>query len=174
MVNKRQTNIELLRIVAMLMIITLHFLGHGDVMGSFGEPSVAHAICEIIKGICMVAVNCFILISGYFLINAEFKWSKVVKLLLQIWFYSVILFVILAATGCIDVGFKDFIFALFPVSTNADDFSTAYLLLYVLSPFLNKLILQLDQKQHITLLAILLLFFVAYLICFLLWDLPFP
>ena len=44
---------------------------------SYKDISVNLVICEVIEGICMIAVNCFILISGYWGSDATFQWKKV-------------------------------------------------------------------------------------------------
>lgn len=171
----RQTNIEALRVVSMLMIITMHFLGHGGVMKTFNEVSSIQLICELISGICRVAVNCFILISGYFLVDSRFKWSKVLKLWIEIWFYSVVIFLILLASGRVEFGFKNLAYVLFPVSTNSDAFSTEYLVMYILSPFINCMIQNLEKKQFQSLLALLAGIFVVVpgVFCFITDTMPY-
>lgn len=159
--SKRKSNIELLRIVSMLMIVTMHFLGHGGVIRSFDDVSAIQLICEFINGMCRVAVNCFILISGYFLIESKFKCEKVIKLGVEIWFYSILIYLILTLTGMVKVSFKDLIYAIFPISTNSDAFSIEYIIMYLLSPFMNIMIKGMDKKQFKSLMKILILFFVV-------------
>ena len=158
----RRSNIELIRIICMLMIITMHFMGHGGVLSSYKDISVNLVICEVIEGICMIAVNCFILISGYWGSDATFQWKKVFKLALQIWVYSVLIYFALFIPGVVKFEFKDFIYAIFPISTNMDAFSTEYLMMYILSPFINILLKNLNKKQFENLLLILVAFFVLW------------
>lgn len=159
--KQRRTNIELLRIVSMLMIITLHFIGHGGVNDSYTTPGIMCVAVSILKGICMVAVNCFVLISGYFGVKSSFSWKKVLKLEAQIWTYSVVIFSILAITGAVKFGLKDIVCAVFPVSTNMDGFSTGYLIMYILSPYLNKIVNACSKKELKRLLILLASFFVV-------------
>ena len=59
-VKSRQSNMELLRVVAMLMIITLHYLDKGNVLPEFAEMSTAnHYIAWLLESFCYVAVNSF-------------------------------------------------------------------------------------------------------------------
>lgn len=50
---------------------------------------------KYIGRICLIggklAVNLFVLISGYFLIESEFKFKKVLKLIIQVYCYSIAL-----------------------------------------------------------------------------------
>lgn len=66
--KKRQLNYELLRILAMLMIVCLHYLSKG---GLLGDPSRADMTATgytawLVEALCLVAVNVYVLISGYF------------------------------------------------------------------------------------------------------------
>lgn len=125
-------------------------------------------LINLIKGICMVAVNCFVLISGYFLVDSKFNWMKVFKFESQILFYSISIFAILLILGKVDFNFKNVIYSLFPVCTNMDGFSTEYIMMYILSPYLNIFINNMNAKQHKTLLIILVILFVIIpdLFCF--------
>ena len=54
----------------MLMIVTLHFLGKGGVLNA-PLDSTRHIFGWAIESVCIVAVNCYVLISGYFLETVE-------------------------------------------------------------------------------------------------------
>ena len=73
--NNRQLNYEILRIVAMLMIVCLHYLSKS---GLLGNPSRANMTLTayfawFIEAFCLVAVNVYVLISGYFGAEKVFK-----------------------------------------------------------------------------------------------------
>ncbi len=100
--NKRLANFELLRIVAMLMIISLHYLVKGWAATPF--PFVAKddpvgTFAWLIEAFCIVAVNCYVLISGYFCVESVWKPGRVVSLLCQVLFYSLLTPVILLLCG---------------------------------------------------------------------------
>ena len=98
----RQANIELLRIVAMLMIIVLHYLDKGEILVLFTRESTAMQIVHRqIQIFCIVAVNLYVLISGYFLTESRFTIKKMVVLWAQVLFYAwgiTVLFLIDALT----------------------------------------------------------------------------
>ena len=64
----RQLNYELLRILAMLMIVCLHYLSKGGFLGvpAREQISVSGYAAWLIEAFCLVAVNVYVLISGYF------------------------------------------------------------------------------------------------------------
>ncbi len=73
--KKRQVGFELLRIVCMLMIITLHYLDKGGILKPWSAPlerplggvaSVTELMAMVLEALCLPAVNAFVLLSGYF------------------------------------------------------------------------------------------------------------
>ena len=93
---KRQSNFELLRIVAMVMIIFHHFAYHGGFVWDFSTITIEHLWYNLIIMGGKIGVNIFVLISGYFLILNKDKivnlFRKMLKLWGQIFFYSLLFF----------------------------------------------------------------------------------
>ena len=148
----RQLNMEVLRVVAMLMIITLHFLDKGDVLKDFTlDMGFNRNLAWIIEALCIGSVNIYVLISGYFLSTSEFKIKKVILLWAQILFYSWIITVIyaIATKGAFNFenGIYDWIPLIMPVTGSHYWFATVYILLYIFFPFLNKGINAMEKKQ---------------------------
>lgn len=156
--NKRLVNLDLLRIVSMLMIVTLHFLGHGGVLNSLPVKSLGYYVAWFVEGISFVAVNCYVLISGYFLIDSKFTVKKLLILMGEVFFYSVLIYFILLFSGFITFSWKGLL-CFFPVLSQQYWFVTMYLGMYVLSPFMNRVINALNQKQHLTWIIIFTLLF---------------
>ena len=163
--SKRQANFELLRIVAMLMIISLHYLVKGGIAVSFPFDVMENPVgglAWLAEAFCIVAVNCYVLISGYFLVESAWKPGRVVSLLLQVLFYSLLIPVFLLAAGTVSasqLGVYDWFGFLFPLVTEHYWFATAYLLMYLFAPFLAAGIDKMGRKELQTVLALLLAFF---------------
>jgi surface polysaccharide O-acyltransferase-like enzyme len=156
MKNKtRDANIELLRIIAMLMIVALHYLAHGEGLVGNQPFSFNWTFAWALEAVCIVAVNCYVLISGYFLVTSQFKIKKLIRLWLQVLFYSITIYLVLIALGLEPFTIKHLAMACVPVLTNQYWFVTVYLALYIVSPFLNILIHALSRKQFQNLLIIL-------------------
>lgn len=157
--QERIASFELLRIISMLMIIALHFLGHGGILKNTDLFSLNYFIAWIIESFAFVSVNCYVLISGYFLINSKFSIKKLIALYMQIWIYSFLIYIIFSATGVIVFDIKSFIYTIIPVSTNEYWFVTVYIPIYLLSPFINISIKSMTKKQLQFCIFILLMLF---------------
>ncbi|MGE5401320.1 MAG: acyltransferase [Bacteroidota bacterium] len=151
----RDANIELLRIIAMLMIVALHYLAHGEGLVGNQPFSFNWTFAWALEAVCIVAVNCYVLISGYFLVTSQFKIKKLIRLWIQVLFYSITIYLVLIALGLEPFTIKHLAMACVPVLTNQYWFVTVYLALYIVSPFLNILIHALSRKQFQNLLIIL-------------------
>lgn len=146
----RNSNIELLRILAMIGIIAHHLGYWGGFEYATDSLSLNQLWVQFIQIGGKIGVVLFIYISGYYLVKAdEIRTAKVVKLWLQIFFYSLPVFLVLVLFGIRSFGIMDLIKNCFPVIFQKWWFATAYLLLYILSPFLNRLLKSLDEKQYI-------------------------
>ena len=74
MTKKRSANIELLRIVAMFMILTLHFNLKTGALLKLGEPaSGVNIFATILEAVAITGVNVYVLITGYFLSSSKVK-----------------------------------------------------------------------------------------------------
>ena len=158
MQTKRKSNIELLRVISMLMVITLHSLGRGA-LKYYETIGVGYALFWFMETLSYVAVNVFVLISGYFMIKQKAKPLKIVKLLFQIEFYSLICLVIAKLVFHEQINLKDLIYIFFPFTSNTYWFASSYAILLVISPFLNKAILSMERRQHLTVICVLLILF---------------
>ena len=70
--KKRLVNFELLRIVAMMMVIALHYISRGLAVEKLSvDNSLSNCLWWLILAVCNVAVNAYVLISGYFLVDSE-------------------------------------------------------------------------------------------------------
>ena len=67
--SKRNVSLDLLRIIAMIMIVTLHVLGKGN--GFAITDPVIRMFSWTLESLCIVSVNLYVLISGYFLLDSN-------------------------------------------------------------------------------------------------------
>jgi len=99
-------------------------------------------------------INCFVLITGYFMCTSKITKKKFVELLVEVYFYRILIFFIFLIAGYNAFYFKDFLKMLFPFFTIRDNFTACFLLFYLFIPFLNKLINALTKKEHFLLLVL--------------------
>lgn len=156
----RQSNFELLRIVAIVMIIGHHFALHGK-LGYYNALTVNTVWLQFLQMGGKIGVNLFVLISGYFMVHTySTKISKVLKLWLQIFTYSVLVYGAIVMTNAdFEFSATELISKLFPVSFNQWWFASAYFALLLLAPFINIVLRKLDKGDYIKLLIILLVLF---------------
>lgn len=149
--KKREMNFELLRIVAMCMIIGLHYLDKGKVCGNFLEKGGAAGYMPwMFEAFFFCAVNIYVLISGYFLVQKEPGIKKAAALWGQVLFYSLFLWLLALLTGSTQAGETDIYrlsYYLFPVLTKHYWFITDYLILYLLAIVMNPVLAKMEQKN---------------------------
>ncbi len=148
----RMANMELLRMIAMLLVVVLHFLDKGGNLPPLTEGSmeVSGYAAWILETLSIVAVNVYMLISGYFLIESSFKVKRLLGLLLQIWFYSLGIGLLGAAFGYLPEGGFGIHYLLtlcLPISMNHYWFMSAYVFMYLFVPLLSAGIKRLTKKQ---------------------------
>ena len=143
---ERQSNMELLRLVAMMMILVMHM----D-YGAFGLPtaeSVENAPMTtfgriFVEHLCLVAVNVYVLISGWFGIRPKMK--SFVRLMLQVATYSIIItgaFLLLGKTT-FKIGYVTDML----IIGKQYWFVVSYLLLYLVSPILNTFVEHSSKRE---------------------------
>lgn len=124
--------------------------------------SKAETAAWLLESFCIVAVNVYMFISGYFLCTSSFKVSRLIQLWLQIWAYSVGVGLIGALTGVLQETAFDthyLLTLLFPVTMGHYWFMTAYVFLYLLLPFVGMAVKKMTKGQMQAALGILLLAF---------------
>lgn len=145
--KERQANLELLRILSMMMVIMMHLLNHGRILEQMLPGTPSYYLVWSLEGLSFVSINCYVLISGYFLVDSSVSFMKLFKLEGQVWFYSIGLYALALMTRCVTFEPSDFIYALFPAASCEYWFVTMYMGMYLLAPFVNKLLKSLTQKQ---------------------------
>lgn len=168
MKKERDSNIELYRIVLMLLIVAHHYVVNSGVMDLiYNTPLSIKSIFLLIFGAWgKVGINCFLLITGYYMCKSNISLKKYVKLLFEIEFYRIIIFLILYLTNNTSFEMIGFIKMLLPVNAIKYNFSGCFLVFYLLIPFINILINNMKRKQHLSLIFVLLFFysFMAHLL----------
>ena len=157
----RKSNIELLRIIAILLIISFHYVYKSEYIYSFDSLSFNEYIFKTFYFFGELGVNLFALITGYFLIKNKFSLKKLIKLILEVDFYYLLLIpvsiIFKIDTGLTFISIKDYFLMFFPIILNKYWFITAYLLVYCLSPFLNILINKMSQIEYKRLIIVVVL-----------------
>ncbi len=155
----RSSNLELYRIIVMLLIVAHHYVVNSGLTAAdgpiFTHPFAAKSIFLLLFGMWgKTGINCFVLITGYFMCNSRITVKKFVKLLLEIYFYRIFIYLVFVATGYSYFKPLSFVKLLLPVSSVAHNFVSCYLLFFLAIPFLNLLVHNMTEKQHLNLLLL--------------------
>lgn len=132
----RNSNIEILRIVAMFLILMLHVN-----FFSIGEPSVGEARTEIVstffrcffESVSLISVNLYVLISGWF--SIKFNFQRLAGFIFQSVFIITVVYIIGVILGKAQITELQLEECL--IMGRYGWFIKAYIGLYLLSPVLN-------------------------------------
>jgi len=155
----RSSNLELLRILCMLLIIGDHLTGQSGIADYTTLPS-SFAFCLIGCG-SRIACSVFVLIGGWFLCEQPYKTRRPLSLWLSLWLYTVPVTLLCKLAG-LDVSWGALRWAAFPASTRQLWFISDYLLLLLCVPLLNRLLRGLSRPAHRGLLAVLAVPLIVY------------
>ncbi len=159
----RKANFELLRIVAMCMVVILHYLSKGGILE---EAEQLHTVADYtywgIEACSSVAVNLFFLLTGYMMWEKGFSFKRIGTLWLQTFLYAMLIPVVLLILGIFsmqDLNLYRILPYGLPILTDHYWFITVYIILYCVAPLVNHGIAQCSKKQFESILGILLLVF---------------
>ena len=141
--RQRDVNIETIRVVAMFLVVVVHIsrLLHKDIW-----------LSAFLWALSFCAVNVFGLLSGYVGFGSNHRISRFAELWLQVFYYSAGITVLYWIYQPEAVGTKVFLKSLFPFSSVAYWYFTAYCGLFFLMPLLDSSIVSLPQRKIRTLL----------------------
>lgn len=151
---RRNSSIELLRIISIALILSMHTLG--PYWGT--ENFLNKEWIIFINAIGNAGVSIFVLISGFY--GIHFKSHKFFGLVNLVLFYSVFQLFFQVFSGEPFV-LRKVIYSFIPVLSDKYWFATSYILLYSLSGFINEGLASLSKPRFLQLLSVLLLFFVV-------------
>lgn len=158
--STRQSNIELLRILVMVMILGCHFATHGKFQFDSQAITLPRLWWSFLKMGGGFGVDVFMLISGYFLIENStllIKPKKVIKLWGQIFLYSVTLYFVAFLLRKGSTAPLGLVKAVFPITFDQWWFASTYFVLYLLHPYLNRALRSFSKKEYQRLLVLLVL-----------------
>ena len=135
----------------MLAIVAHHYVVNSGLMAEINEssPMAFNSLFLLLYG-CWgkVGINCFVLITGYFMCQSNITVKKFLKLVLEWQFYKYVILAIFTLTGYQTFTVKEMIKSLIPFRSLTDGFTSCYIVFFLFIPFLNLLIHAMNEKQH--------------------------
>lgn len=166
----KNAGIELLRIVSILFVVTLHVLGQGGVFGAAGvQPhSANNVVVMTFEMASFGAVTLFALVSGYVALRSKWATKKWLRMWAMVAFWGLVMTFVVDKTILFDgfnnflkclipgvredfgeyaVAGNDYVNALLPICSKQYWYFNMYTLLFLLMPLLNAAIAATDKRK---------------------------
>ena len=155
-VGVRSSNLELYRIICMVMIVSHHYVVNSG-LATLADINLDNGIFITLFGAWgKTGINCFLMITGYFMCTSKITLRKFVKLMGQIYLYKWLFFAIFLVTGYETLSPFRIIELIMPVWGFQDNFVSCFIAFWLTIPFLNILVQNMTKRQHEMLLLLLL------------------
>lgn len=144
--RSRNAGLDLLRMVSMAMVVTLHVLLNG-VLDSATPLSPDYETAWLLECAAYCAVNCYALLSGYVGLEGRFRYANLAVLWCQVAFYTLLIPLAFAMFRPGTVGLREAVRGFFPVMSGHYWYFTAYFAMFFFIPVFNYLVRHLSRRQ---------------------------
>ena len=176
--SKRSSSIELLKIVAIVLIVLNHTvmtIAKVDAVNYFPDGisntiDLRLATCRldylvliVMRHFGAIGNSIFLIPSVWFLSqNSSTKTEKAVNLVIDTWLLSVLILASISLWGGVKLHYTDIVKSFLPMTFKNNWYVTAYLLLYLVHGVLNSVIEIVSKKQHFTICAMLSILYMGF------------
>lgn len=150
--KKHVYGIDLLRCMAMLMIVIIHLYNQGGALRAISAKnglSWVYGLNYAFELICLGAVQLYGMISGYVMLDSKFKLSR----LLSLWLQVLVIGLAICAVGKLlrpeRITKEIWIYTVLPISQREYWYFSCYTGVFLLSPLLNRGIRAMTDRQAI-------------------------
>lgn len=182
--KSRDSNIELLKILAILLIIISHWcqtLSGGEETGnvpvlcainlSLATTNIKYLFLSFCRYFGSIGNTLFFVCSAWFLIDSDTnKKQKVLSMLLDVWLVSALILFTVSFDIDVELHGSMILKCLLPTTFSNNWYITAYIIFYLIYPALNKLINTWNQKTHLSVIAIALFVYCVWYPLFKEWG----
>ncbi len=156
----RDSNLELFRIITMFLIVAHHYVVNSGLSYTDGplakDPLSLKSLYLMVFGAWgKTGINCFLMITGYFMCKSHITVRKFLKLVFEVEFYSIVIYLVFLLLGYESLSVQNIIRVVFPVTSIQQNFTGCFIVFYLFIPFLNILVQNMNEKQHIRLILLL-------------------
>ena len=149
----KESNLELLRIINMLLIIAHHLAVHTPFV--FENIHIKYIVYFLSLG-GKIGVNSFVLLTGYLLVDKTLKIKNLFRIWIDVFFYSITILVFFYFYD------KSYIynikFYIFPITYSLYWFITTYFIMYIILYFFNFQLYNIERKRYLKFIIILVIF----------------
>lgn len=163
----RDSNLELFRIITMLLIVAHHYVVNSGLISADGpikaNPMSANSLFLLLFGAWgKIGINCFVMITGYFMCKSQITAKKFAKLICEVVLYKIVIYLIFLFAGREQLSVSRFVTLILPVTSIRQNFTGCFIIFFLFIPFLNILIHHMNERQHIKLLLLLFFTYVLF------------
>lgn len=158
---ERQSNIELLRILAIMGVIVLHYnnVTGGNGLSYVQEGNLNFYVLYLLETIFICAVDLFIIISGYFMCRSDkISLWKPIELIAQVLVFSFSRYILISLVKGDEITIIHLLGSLLPKNY----FVILYSCVYIISPFINVLFNKLSKRNINQMMTCSILLFSVY------------
>lgn len=154
----RDLRFEILRIIAMFMVVFCHALVHSTL--SHPKGSLSGAIFSSLADFGKVGVAIFFILTGYFCCQRQFSTKHIIKTFTHVWWYAIMVLLIFLVANSLGLqsntawhsiekygAWGILLSSLLPILPYGHWFIISYLILLLASPMLNKFVQHSNRKQ---------------------------
>ena len=154
----RNSNIEFLRIVAMILIVIHHLVYHGGILNDVRN-------CNVLLGSILfpggkMGFVLFVLISSWYSTEGNFKSESFLRLWLQVLFYNVLVNTLSVIASHGEISYRVILGGFFPIMGNSHGFAVAFLLFLIILPILQAVGSRLSKRNVLS--YIILIFMIQF------------
>ena len=155
--DKVYPGIDIIKILAMFFVTTLHIIGAGGILSENNPPVMKMTLC-FVYGITLCCINLFALSTGFLQYGRKIKISKLINLRLQAFFWATLtVAVVFLITRDLSVIKNNIMFCVLMERMNTYWYLSAYTILFFLMPMLNLAVEKLERKHVLLSIFVLLL-----------------
>lgn len=145
--KKRNSSIELLKILTLFALCFSHCLMSTGIMFDLSTSNVIIIFGQLMRCFGQLGNIIFVTCSSYFLLESTYvKKEKIIGFIFDAFIISMLFLISFSIVG-MDINTKDFIKSFFPITFQNNWFITCYIMLYIIHPYLNKIIKSVDKKE---------------------------
>lgn len=160
----RSSNLELYRILVMILIVAHHYVVNSGLLDVMNENILSSntTFYSLFGAWGKTGINCFVLITGYFMCKSQISLRKFLKLFIWVITYTVLFFAIFLLFDYKPFGLLSMIYEAIPLMNLTTGFTSCFIIFYLCIPFLNILLRNISKNQHQWLILLLLFIYTVH------------
>lgn len=164
-VKVRNSNFELMRIIMMILIVAHHLVVNSGISDfyDFNNVTANMIFLQLFGMFGKTAINCFTLITGYFMVKSNITIQKFLKLYLEVKFYKFVIYAVFLLTGYEQFSFGGLFKTIFSVAYGANvGYTGTFVVMFLFIPILNILVHAMNKCQYQYLLLLIFVYFTVF------------